>query len=104
MGPKLSGKLHAVLKWRHYWELKRDQLTLKTGEKVRKQMTPDRAIEIAMIDAKQMEIRLFRQSKQTRLARQAVNTPFFIVGGDKGEDVCWFIVVRRDPPPALERE
>jgi len=42
IGPKLSKQLRSVFKWEHYWELKRDSVTLKAGEKARKRMSAER--------------------------------------------------------------
>jgi len=99
IGPELSQRLHAVFRWKHYWELKRDQVVLKSGAKVRRQMTAEREVEIQRLNQEQVEIRVYREGKVARIERHSTRTQFILIGGDKEENQCWFIVVRRDKPP-----
>jgi hypothetical protein len=98
IGPKLSKTLHSIFKWDYYWEVKRDSIALKPGGKTRKRMTAEREIEIMLISATQMEIRMYRNGKVTRIQKQSTETRFFVLGGEDGENQAWFIIVRRDEP------
>ena len=98
IGPKLSKALRSIFKWDYYWEMKRDTVAVKPGGKVRKQMTTTREVEVLLLNATQMEIRMYRNGKMTRVQKQSVDTRFFVVGGDDGENQAWFIIVRRDEP------
>ena len=104
IGPKLSKQLRSVFKWEHYWELKRDSVTLKAGEKARKRMSAEREVEIERFSAKIVEIRVYRDGKLHRTTSQLAATPFAIFGGEKGPDQSWFIVVRRDEPQPPEKD
>ncbi len=104
IGPKLSKQLRSVFKWEHFWELKRDSITLKAGEKARKRMSAEREVEIERLDAKKVEIRIYRDGKLRRTATQRVDTRFAIFGGEKGPDQSWFMVVRRDEPQVPEKD
>ena len=104
IGPKLSKQLRSVFKWEHFWELKRDTVALKIGEKARKKMSAEREVEIERRDAKTVEIRIFRDGKLKRTSAQSVDTRFAIFGGEKGPEASWFIVVRRDEPQPPEKD
>lgn len=93
-----------MFKWEHFWELKRDSLVLKAGEKVRKRMSAEREVEIERIGAKKMKIWIYHNGKLRRTVSQSVATRFAILGGEKGPDQSWFIVVRRDEPQAPEKD
>jgi hypothetical protein len=102
IGPRLDRRLHDVFKWKNYWEVKREMVTLKTGAKVRKRMTPQQDIEIAWPDAKGMTVCIYTAGKMTRKREQSIDTAFYIAGGDSDATQSWFIVVRRDNPDASQ--
>ncbi len=97
IGPRLSERLRAVFKWEHYWELKRESVTLAAGQKVCKSMSSERAVEVELRSAETMTIRIYRNGQLKRTEEQATATPFSIFGGEKDADQSWFIVVRREP-------
>jgi len=98
IGPKLDRRLHDVFKWKYYWEVKRETVTLKSGAKVRKRVTPQREIEIAWPAPKDMTVCIYTDGKLTRKRQQSIETAFYIAGGDSDATQSWFIVVRRDNP------
>jgi hypothetical protein len=104
VGPVLDRKLRAIFKWQHFWELKREKVSLKTGEKIRKRMSAEREVELERTSASQTTIRVFRDGKLTVVEKQAAEAPFSVVGGDKEGDQSWFIVVRRGEPQAPASE
>jgi hypothetical protein len=102
IGPKLDHRLHDVFKWKNYWEIKREVITLKTGAKIRKRMTANREIEIAWPSSRDMTVSIYTDGKMTRKREQSVDTAFYIAGGDSDATQSWFIVVRRDNPEATQ--
>jgi hypothetical protein len=98
IGPKLDRRLHDVFKWKNYWEIKRETVTLKTGAAIRKQMSPQREVEIAWTSSRDVVISLYTDGKLTRKRQQSIDTAFYIAGGNKDASDCWFIVVRRENP------
>jgi hypothetical protein len=102
IGAKLGRRLHDVFKWKNYWEIKRETVTLKTGAKVRKRMSPQREVEIAWPDSQNMMISLYTDGKLTRKRQQSIDTAFYIAGGDRDASDCWFIIVRRDNPDGAD--
>ena len=102
IGPKLGHRLHDVFKWKNYWEIKRETVTLKTGDKIRRRMSQQREVEIAWPSSREMTVSLYTDGKLTRKRQQSIDTAFYIAGGDKDVSECWFIIVRRDNPDAAE--
>jgi hypothetical protein len=98
VGPVLSKRLGAVFKWKGFWEIKRDAVVVKPGGSVRRRMSAEREIEIELLKTGEVEVRVYRNGTQTRALRQPLDGQMLIVGGDKGENQSWFIVVRRDEP------
>jgi hypothetical protein len=104
IGPKLAELLYSVFKWNNYWELKRDSVLVRQGQRIRKRMSPEREVEIELLDSQRMCVRIYVSGKPTRSRHQPAEGAFCIVGGDKGEDQSWFIVVRRERPSDSEHD
>ena len=45
-GAKLGKNLHGVFRWKHYWEVKRETVTLSKNETARLHLTREREVEI----------------------------------------------------------
>jgi hypothetical protein len=102
VGPKLDRRLHDVFRWKNYWEIKRETVTLNSGAKVRKRLAAQREVEIAWLGPKDMTVSIFTDGKLTRKRQQSIDTAFCIAGGDSDATQSWFIVVRRDNPDASD--
>ena len=61
-------------------------------------MSPQREVEIAWAGPRDMTISLYTDGKLTRKREQAIDTTFYIAGGDRDAADSWFIIVRRDNP------
>jgi hypothetical protein len=99
IGPKLSRNLRAVFRWTNYWEVRRESVTLTKGGVAKIQLTPDRAVEIKLLDPPKTQIRLFYKGELTRCSHQPIREHMTILGGDSTSGDPWFVVVRRDKPP-----
>ena len=100
IGPKLDRRLHDIFKWKNYWEIKREIVTLNAGTKIRKQMTAQRQVEISWPGSRDMVVSIYANGKLTRKRTQSVDAAFYIAGGDNDISQPWFIIVRRDNPDA----
>jgi hypothetical protein len=98
IGPKLDQRLHNVFKWKNYWEIKREVVTVKAGAKVRKLMTAERQVEISWPGSRDMIVSIYAHGKLTRKRTQTVDAGFYIAGGGNDAAEPWFIIVRRDNP------
>jgi hypothetical protein len=97
VGNSLGHRLQAF-RWKNYWEIKRQTVELTTGSKIRRQMTGRRDVELARATPTEMTVSIYLDGRLTRRRAQAVNTAFYIAGGNNDPAQPWFIVVRRDKP------
>lgn len=98
VGPKLSQVLSPVFTWKHYWEVKREEVVVTGGKVSKVKVTTDRSLEIELIKDGQTELRLYRAGELKRKMRTSGESQMSILGGDAPGKDGWFIVVRRDKP------
>jgi len=98
VGAKLTDRLQSVLRWKHYWELRRDSLVLPCGHKVRKRISSEREVEIELSPSQSIAVRVYLDGRLSQSRTQPASGAFFITGGDRGRNQSWFIVVRDDQP------
>jgi hypothetical protein len=96
--PKLTKKLSPIFKWKHYWEMKRQTVSVTKGKVTRVAATGEREVEIELVKENQIELRLYRKRELRRKMKASVETTMTILGGEAPENEGWFIVVRRDKP------
>ena len=102
VGARLDQRLHDIFKWKNYWEVKRETVTLHRGMKTRCEMSAQREVEIDWNSPKQLMISLYNDGKLTRKREQSIDTKFYIAGGDRDAADSWFIIVRKDNPGASQ--
>jgi len=102
IGPKLRHKLQCAFKWKHYWEIKRDTVTVPQGGKVREHLNPEQAVEIELLDSDKVAVRVYSGGQLIRSRQQPADNAFCVTGGHSGGNQCWFIIVRRDEPQTLD--
>src|SRR5262249_15600265 len=102
IGPILNRKLRAVFKWKNYWELNRNCIAIKQGERIRKRLSNEHEVEIELPEPDKLTIRVFLNGRLSRTRTQPVHDAFCVTGGNEGNDQSWFIVVRRDAPQSAE--
>lgn len=97
VGPGVAERL-SPFRWKHYWEVQRQILTVTPAKPVRAVLVPDRAIELRLLTPDTSEIRLFRKGRLVRKSTQPSAARISIMGGDREEGQCWFVVVRNVTP------
>jgi hypothetical protein len=100
-GPALSRHLQ-MFKWKYYWEVERRTVVLNVGGKSRQRIMPRRELEIVLSAPGEMIVSIYADGKLTRRRTQAIETAFYIAGGDSDPSQSWFIVVRRDNPAGAQ--
>jgi hypothetical protein len=98
IGPKLSKKLGPKFRWKHYWEVARQEVSVHPDKPARVRLSHEREVEIELHGDAESEVRLYRSGKLVRKSRQSLPAGMTIMGGGGEESECWFIVVRRDRP------
>ena len=102
IGPKLSKKLCPVFKWESYWEISRQQIELGRGQKAKVKLSREREVVIDLSDAAKRKVIVYSEGKEVSRISRPVGEGMTVVGGDRGHDSVWFIVVRRDKPSEPE--
>jgi hypothetical protein len=97
-GRILCSKLGRVFKWKDYWELGRDSVVLRPGQKASRRVSPEREVELEMLGPERLAVRIYLNGKLVRSRTQPANAAFCVTGGDTPGNQAWFIVVRRDAP------
>src|SRR5437667_1440228 len=98
IGPKLSSRLSPVFRWKNYWEVNCQAISVEKGKAKRCRLSDVRDIEIERISPAEIEIRLYLKAKLMEKSRQLVRTHMGIMGGERTKGESWFVVVRRDKP------
>ena len=98
VGAKLGKSLHGVFRWKSYCEVKRETVTLTKDKSARLRLTPDREVELKLLEPPNTQIRLYHKGQLTRCSHQPINEHLCVLGGDSTSGDPWFVVVRRDKP------
>jgi hypothetical protein len=98
IGAKLSGRLRAVFRWEHYWELCRQEVRVMPGHSAKIQLSRERAVEISLSADGTRKVTAFCQGKAVTSLTRPAGAEMSILGGDREGKAGWFIVVRRDKP------
>lgn len=98
VGPKLSKQFGPKFRWKRYWEVNRQAVSVIPGKPTRIRLSAEREIEIELRGGAEYDIRLYTAGKLARSSRQKLESRMSIMGGGIEATESWFIVVRRDPP------
>jgi hypothetical protein len=81
-------------RWKHYWEVRREEVPVSAGRPAKLQLTKERALGLAMVGS-QVEMHLYRDGKLVRTAKQKVPSAGCEIMGGTDEKDSWFVVIRR---------
>ena len=102
VGARLDKNLHGVFRWKNYWEVKREAVTLSKDKVARLHLARERDVELKLLDPPNTRIRLYRNGELIRCSHQPIGEHMSILGGESKTGECWFVVVRRDKPREAE--
>lgn len=98
LGPKLSGSLHSVFKWAHYWEINQQAIAVAPGARKQVVLSKERSVEIDLRQANKQRTTAFSNNKSVSSITQPASETMTIIGADRDTKSAWFVVVRRDKP------
>jgi len=98
VGIKVSLELHGIYRWRSYWEIARQEVTLPATGKTLVRLNKDRAVEIDLTTPGKRKVTAFENDKEVAITTRPVGTAWTVIGGERDRKTSWFIVVRRDKP------
>ena len=95
----LRKKLGRIFKWKNYFEVSDQKVTLSGKELKRLKMSPKCEMEVGFLDDATLEVKLFGEGKLTKKVRQPVksllNGELGVIGGDDKDKYndAWFVVL-----------
>lgn len=98
--PTLKARLAPRFRWSHWWEVATVQTNITVGKTVRVRLSADREIDIARHSASETEVRLYQKGVLAQKSRRSSQNGRWIMGGTRGNDESWFIVVT--PPKSAD--
>ena len=105
VGPKLSKRLSPVFKWQNYWEVSQQAVGVYPGKVAMVPLDESRRLELELVNAKEVEMRVYQNRNLTRKPRQPIHSSHMeIIGGSRERETCWFVVVRHDKPQTQDGE
>ena len=98
VGASLSKSLQAVFRWKNYWEVNRQTVTLSKDKVARLRLSRESDVEVRLLNPPHTQIRLYHNGALTRCSHQPISEHMSVLGGESMNGECWFVVVRRDHP------
>ncbi len=94
--PKFQEKLKGVFKWKNYFEVNHQPLTIPKDGQQRLKLSDKCEIEVEDLGNSRVEIRLFGEGRPVVKKAQAVALGETVVlAGDSKNDTAWFVVLVR---------
>lgn len=92
--PALKKKI--PLKWKNYFEVRRKNFPVKTGEMRREPMSDMCQVEVKNVDNKSVEVSLFGKGKEVMHRKQALpKGEILVLGGNAPNDTAWLVILRQ---------
>lgn len=85
------------LKWKNYFEVNRQQITLEKGGTNKVCLSPKCAIEIKVVEGKQVEVSLMNKKGEV-ISRQTQPLPkgkVIVLGGEAPNATAWLVTLKR---------
>lgn len=98
IGPKLSQSLHSVFRWRRYWEVARQEVSVAAGTRTRVVLSKERSVEIDLTQPDKRKVTAFSDQKPVASSTRPFGEALTIIGADRDKRSAWFVVVRDDKP------
>jgi hypothetical protein len=101
---QLKKKLGSIFKWKNYFEVNQQKITLGPKESKKLKLSNKCEIELRFLDDNTLEIKLFGEGKLTKTVRQSVKSLVLgdiavLAGDDKDKyNDAWFVIL--SVPPA----
>ncbi len=97
--PELRRKLRGVFKWKNYFEVNSQKVTVPAKGTKKTRLSDKCEIEVEHLGASNVEVRLIGKGKLVTSVKENLSTTkFVIVAGDDKRDNAWFVVVALGSP------
>ncbi|MBI4664748.1 MAG: hypothetical protein HY735_38660 [Verrucomicrobia bacterium] len=90
--PELVERLQKVFKWKYYYQVKREVITVPTKGAGKVTLSKKCEVEVRDLGKPMTEVKLFGEKKLVKRITQAV-TQCLVMAGDDRNDTAWFVVL-----------
>ena len=92
--PSVAEKLRKVFKWKNYFEVKRQNLTVAPGTPKKIKMSDECEIEVQNLGSSSIEVKLYGKGKLAVRKTQKISpSELLVLAGDDKDDTAWFLVL-----------
>lgn len=92
---KLTEKIKRIFKWKNYYEVKRQNVNLKTGETKHLDMSHKCSVKLHLTEKEGMEVELWGDGKSVYKGKQSMPLKdILILAGDDKNATAWFVVLK----------
>jgi len=92
--PQVKEKLRGVFKWKNYFEVNRQALTVTTSGPKKVKMSDHCEIEVQNLGNSSLELKLYGQGKMVVRKTQKIKPgELLVLAGDDKNDTAWFVVL-----------
>ena len=90
----VAEKLRKVFKWKNYFEVKRQNVTITAGTPKKVTMSDECEIEIQNLGNASIEVKLYGRGKLAVRKTQKISPgELLVLAGDDKDDTAWFVVL-----------
>jgi hypothetical protein len=90
----VAEKLRKVFKWKNYFEVKRQNLTVAPGTPKKIKMSDECEIEVQNLGNASIEVKLYGKGKLAVRKTQKISpNELLVLAGDDKDDTAWFLVL-----------
>ena len=93
---RLAGTFRGVFNWKNYWQICRRNVAILPGHKTRVQLSNGREVEIDLTQRGRRTVEAFQDGKPFNRTIQPAGEGMTLIGGARGSESAWFIVVHRE--------
>lgn len=98
VGTRLSERFQCVFGCRSYWEISQRKVEIAPSHSARARLSNGREVEIDLTQAGKRKVSAYQKGRLIDRTVEPVGESMTLIGGDRGQNSHWFIVVRRDKP------
>ena len=92
--PSVAEKLRKVFKWKNYFEVNKQNVTITVGSPKKVKMSDHCEIEVQNLGGSSIEVKLYGKGKLAVRKTQKINpSELLVLAGDDKDDTAWFVVL-----------
>lgn len=96
---QMTRKLRGVFKWKNYFEVNRQSLTVAPSATKKVKMSDQCQIEVQYLGNSSVEVKLYGKGKHVVTKRQLIKPgELLVLAGDDKNDTAWFVVLSLAKP------